>query len=401
MSSRGSYVYGGKLYEARRVLSACELAHLDEREEYAEAFCFDPLCEHDSPNCKAFIGGAGTLCVREIGGTAAVFAAGGSGSENEEEKTAYKITRFDTDTLMKRELARGIPDPIETLCVTDEYVVFTVRQGGRHALRACPANGAKTLWADALWAEDKPEGADHRLLGCVGENVYYYDEAGNVWETTVTFEKAKILFTGILPYGYLLWDGYLYFPYNLSAQEIQGYTDCFTFSSADLFRTPLSAPSIENSEAVARGVYTSYNVIAARFFEGKLYWSPLDAEYFGTVEYGWSTSPDAPGAELAGGSMIDTMIRSTASLYETDPRTLEATEVLSDLGYNTVNILYAGPEYVLFQSSVSGYRTDVPYDPMGAQYVYDRTTAALIRYQSNSAEEHAGWFYRYLDLAED
>ncbi len=353
--SRGEYfVYNGNFYYSTgAIIYYCPIEDLDNIDEYSQCLCFDPLCEHFDSRCMAYCGGSLSFCLRKHGDTTYIYT---KYVNIHSESMSEEIARFNLDTMEKTVLVSGLVNGIHTrFIVNDDCLIFQEYTGEGIHLRTYMLQSGE-------YYEQPIDDTSYNLIGCDGDKIYYNDLSGNIYSNSYSFDSEKLLMTGILPYGYMIYNDKLYFPYNLSTIEVEGVL----FNSADIYCTPLESPSIENSYAVVHGV-SCYEALGADIFDGKLYYRPADPAILGNVTV---------SEEL--GDMDFTIVDEHGGrLNVIDLKTQSESVVCDDIGYNILDLLYASDEYIIFRSTGSGYRTDIEFDSYAAIKVYERGSGEL------------------------
>ena len=357
-SQTSHFVYRDDFYYIKNgIIFTCPLEDLRDIDTASKCLCFDPLCEHRDSRCRAFTGSGGVnLCIRSVGGAAVLFT---KYKKLMEEPFTYEIAQFDIRNSEKKILVEGIANPIEHFIVTDDGIVFEENLGDRVSLRAYS-------FADKQCFKQVNEDSKfYRLIGYSDHHIIYSDDECNVYSNTCQFDQEQKLLTGVLPYGYDVYDGDLYFPSSLSSKEVNG----MSYNSANIYKTPLNSPSSKLYDIIAFNV-CCYGKVSSYIFGGSLYYLPCEPSYVGEAKRSYDGMSE----------MTFTIINEhNGILWEVNTSTLSEELVVKDLGYNILDLIYASNEYVIFYSNGSGYRTDVEYDQFTAVFVYERGSGEMYR----------------------
>ena len=168
--------------------------------------------------------------------------------------------------------------------------------------------------------------------------------------------------TGILPYGYFIYDGYIYYPDDMKSVNLNGWN----FNSVSLYRVHMDEITIKNREVVAYNIcYFGY--LSAGIFNGCLYYLPCEPEYVGEhVDRGSNYEQS-----------FQVYNEHQGEAWQVDLNTLDEEPVFLGIGYNIVDIVYADNKSFVFPSTGSGYDDLENYDAYSALYVYDRSSGEL------------------------
>jgi len=355
-SQTSHFVYQNDFYYIKNgIIFYCSLQDLKDIDNYSQCLCFDPLCEHKGSRCTAFTGvGDVSLCIRSFNGSAMLYT---KYKNILSDPATYEIAQYDIKNSEKKVLVDGIVNPIDRFIVSDSAIIFEENLGDHISLQTYS-------FADTeCYKQVNDEMKFYQIIGCSDDTIIYNDDSCNIYSNSYQFDQEKKLLTGILPYGYDVYDGNLYFPNNLNSVEMNG----MSYNCVDICKTPLTNPSTKNSDVVAYNV-CCYGKVSSYIFGSNLFYLPCEPSYVGEVKRSYDEMSE----------MTFTIINEhNGILWEVNTETLSEDVVVNDLGYNILELIYASQDLIIFYTNASGYRTDIEYDQFGAVYVYERNSGEL------------------------